>query len=714
MNEIRSKSRLPLLTPGRLVVLVVALGVGFIATVLVPGLQLAGDLVERIAALKFVGETQHYPALIRASLDSIRDRLGSHSYLQDAVTQLHDAALQLDTALPVLNAMRPAGTHAARLSRLWESERSALKPLLGFQGVPYEDHESTGPELNDSGRQLERDVTVAIRITRHALPSIEAELAAMGNELKSSSAQSATRLRWVLVAGLAMAAVLGLVVTLLLLARKRQDAVLRDARQQTVDILRTVKDGLFLIDEKMVIGSAYSNSLEAMFQRRDFAGLPFESLLKDLVAEKTLTTAVKYVRILWSERTNQKLVASINPLGEVEVHIDAGRGKVETRYLQFEFHRVRVDGKITHVLVAVSDVSARVDLARQLQAAQSQSQFQVDTLLGILHIEPAQLASFLTDSTAAMESINAILREPAREERAFRNKIETLFRPVHAVKGEAAALGLTSIESRAHAFEEGLNALRDKPGLSGDDFLPLVIQLDDLLIHLHSIDELVSRVSQLQFESVDAAHTVSDVLSGGLQPRGILPSDLTMMLQQLVDRVAADNHKEARLLCLGFETVPVAYRRMVKDISIQAVRNALVHGIETPANRLAAGKPQEGRLRLEFQPIGEKGYKFTLEDDGRGLATERIKAIGVARGLITADQAATLPLKQVYSLLFQSGFSTLSQATTDAGRGVGLNVIAELVLEVGGRIGLATLAGQYTRFSLTLPAVTLAEDALMA
>ena len=146
-----------------------------------------------------------------------------------------------------------------------------------------------------------------------------------------------------------------------------------------------------------------------------------------------------------------------------------GGGKFETRFLQFEFHRVRVDGRITHMLVSVSDVSSRVELARELQNSQSQAQAQVDTLLGILHIDPVQLASFLNDSNAAMKMINAVLREPAREEGAFRKKLDTLFRQAHSVKGEAAALGLSSIESRAHSFEDDLKLLRERAGLSGND-----------------------------------------------------------------------------------------------------------------------------------------------------------------------------------------------------------------------------------------------------
>ena len=244
-----------------------------------------------------------------------------------------------------------------------------------------------------------------------------------------------------MLSGLVIALALVVLVSVMLGARQRQESSLRLARQQTIDILRTVKDGLFLLDQHLIIGSAYSGAMETLFQRKDFAGVAFENLLKNIVSEKTLATALKFVRILWAERTNEKLVKTINPLGEVEVHLDGGNGKFDTRYLQFDFHRVRVDGEMTHVLVSVSDVSARVDLARELQTSQNQAQGQVDTLLGILHIDPAQLTSFLNDSNAAMKMINAVLREPTREEGVFRKKLDTLFRQVHSVKGEAAALG---------------------------------------------------------------------------------------------------------------------------------------------------------------------------------------------------------------------------------------------------------------------------------
>jgi HPt (histidine-containing phosphotransfer) domain-containing protein len=727
MNPRIAKTLLPRFSASGLMVLVIILAFSFVAIVLIPGLELASELADTSIALKFAGQQQRNPALIRASLESMHDRLTNRGYIQESLDQLRDASAKLDAGLKEMNAPRPAswfalsgdtsakgepisGKHATPLHDLWSTQQEALQPLLKFTGVPYQDNETTGTVLTEGGKQLERDVTTALRVGRHTIPLLDAELAAIVTDLQTRNARSATELRLVMLTGLLIAIVLGVLVATLLLARQRQDASLREARQQTADILRTVKDGLFLLDEHLVIGASYSSALESLFQRHDFAGLPFESLLKDIVSEKTLATALKFVSVLWSERTKENLVKTINPLGEVEVNFDSGPGKVSTRYLQFEFHRVRVDGKIRHVLVAVSDVSARVDLARELQSSQNQAQAQVDTLLGILHVDPTQLASFLNDSNAAMKMINAVLREPAREEGAFRKKLDTLFRQVHSVKGEAAALGLSSIESRAHSFEDDLKGLREKSDLSGNDFLPLVIKLDDLLTHLQSVGDLVSRLARLHVAAIGsnepASHTETAVIENSTSEPAPKPdASVTGMLQQLTLRVAGENHKEAALQCMGFDTVPDEYRRIVKDIAVQAVRNSIVHGLESTTDRLGSGKPTQGQLKLIFQELGDAGYKLIAEDDGQGLSTEKIKQAALKKGFITPEKAATLDAKQVFSLLFQPGFSTVEHATKDAGRGVGMNLMAGLMQQIGGKVSVATVPGKFTRLTLSLPPV---------
>src|ERR1700684_645902 len=301
MNPRIAKTLLPRFSAGGLVVLVVILAFSFVAIVLIPGLELASELVSSTVALKFVGQQQPNPALIHASLDSMHDRLTNRGYIQESLDQLRDAATKLDAGLKEMNAPRPAswfalsgdtgakgepisGKHAVPLRDLWSTQLEALQPLLKFTGVPYQDNETTGAVLNEGGRQLERDVTTALRVGKRTIPQLDAELAAIVTDLQTRNARSATELRLVMLTGLLIAIVLGVLVGILLLARQRQDASLREARQQTADILRTVKDGLFLLDEHLVIGTAHSSALAAVVQRKDLAGLGFADLLKGIVS----------------------------------------------------------------------------------------------------------------------------------------------------------------------------------------------------------------------------------------------------------------------------------------------------------------------------------------------------------------------------------------------------------------------------------------------
>jgi chemotaxis protein histidine kinase CheA len=315
------------------------------------------------------------------------------------------------------------------------------------------------------------------------------------------------------------------------------------------------------------------------------------------------------------------------------------------------------------------------------------------------------LASFLGDSDASFQMINAILREPAREEAVFRKKLDSIFRQVHSVKGEASAIGLSSIENRAHSFEEDLRALRDKPSLSGNDFLPLIVKLDDLFTHMQSIRDLVSRLSRLQLVSRAQESPGTTSINPPTPISSGESGDVGAVLRQLADRIAQESGKAVRLLVTGLELLPADYRRVVKDITVQAVRNAVVHGIEPSSARAASGKAECGVIRINVVGLGADGYKLSVEDDGQGLATDKIIASAVERGFITAEEAPTLDTKAVVRLLFRSGFSTADQTTKDAGRGVGMNLIADLVQQAGGKLGIATAAGKFTRFTVTLPAL---------
>jgi len=130
------------------------------------------------------------------------------------------------------------------------------------------------------------------------------------------------------------------------------------------------------------------------------------------------------------------------------------------------------------------------------------------------------------------------------------------------------------------------------------------------------------------------------------------------------------------------------------------VRNAIVHGIESPKARRKAGKPETGELRLEVRQEGNE-ILISVADDGAGLDVERIRARGLATGLLRADQNPSD--RELMDLIFAPGFSTASELTELAGRGVGMDVVRSEMSAFGGRIAINSEAGHGTRFTMNLP-----------
>ena len=742
----------------------------FIAIILAVNHGKAGQFSDNVAGVKFLSEQGQQPRAVHDASMLLSQRLANGEKIDDALERLRKAATSFDRSLNglanggmisdasgdiiVLSAMSTPEATAllASGSKLWDGYKAKLDPILRFSGSPYVTVQQPAPapapvaangknaapavaaappittiQLSPRGRRLQAalgDLTEYGATTQAQLHKV---LGQLSDQVEEDSRKETGTLRAIQVGGM-VAALLLLGAIFLFFARnlRKEEAVHNRARKETADILRTVNEGLFLLDKDLKLGSERSMALNQIFRREEFVDLTFDKLLKEIVPEKTLRTAMDYVALLWGERVNEKLVKTINPLNEVEVHFDNPAGGFDTHFLEFDFNRVKSDGSLSHLLVTVNDVTKRVMLSRELLDSQEKAQAQLDLLLRILHVEPDSLTSFLTDADVSLKMVNSILKEPAREESAFRAKIDGIYRQVHAVKGEAAALGLKTVEQRAHAFEESLNDLKGRNALSGSDFLPLVVKLDDLFNHLAQVREMLSRLVDLHHAIANKRSAGADVgaekvdqwLGGGghdqtqitktltapIESENISNSGLERTLEDLAARVASSQSKQVTLRCNGLEAVPESYRRAVKDITIQLVRNAVVHGIEEPTERSKANKAETGTLAVEFSARETDGYELIVQDDGRGLQLDRIKEVAVERGLITPAQAAMLDPRQTMALIFRPGFSTADRVTTDAGRGAGMDLVRILVAELGGRVGLASAGGKFSKFKIWLPA----------
>jgi chemotaxis protein histidine kinase CheA len=176
-------------------------------------------------------------------------------------------------------------------------------------------------------------------------------------------------------------------------------------------------------------------------------------------------------------------------------------------------------------------------------------------------------------------------------------------------------------------------------------------------------------------------------------------------LEQLVQRIASEQGKQVVLQTHGLDphTIPHKYHKTVWDIAVQLVRNAVVHGIETPYERRYAQKGDTGNLEVNFTPKSE-GYELTIRDDGCGIDAEKLRAKALEQGTWgEEDLVASWDRDRLLSLIFEPGFSMASEVSKDAGRGVGMDIIKEVVEGVQGQLVMDTVTGQYCEFKVQLP-----------
>jgi HPt (histidine-containing phosphotransfer) domain-containing protein len=711
---------------------------------LIWGFRLATHMRTNIIALQTASTLQTYPEEISHQLNALRDRLEVRAYSGQALADLQASVKRFDQELRLLggsvDADSPQLGHALLL---WHQYGPVLEPVVSFNGQPYVDSDTAGSSLSREGREHYAAVKRAQLFASENARPLQTQLANLATSLEHTSSAAATRLRSLLMGGVFAALVLAVVAAYFQLSRSRHERVAREAQEQTRDILKTVREGFFLLDAQYRIGAVWSEALTRMFSRNDFAGLTFEELLADLVPQSTLATATKYIKLLWGDRAHENLMKSINPLGQLEITMDNGHGGKETRYLQFDFHRVMGPEGIKHVLCSVGDITSSVLLARELHESQENANAQLDMMVGMMHVDPLQLVAFLDTAETGLKLVNTILKEPARTDAEFRKKLAGLFRELHTIKGEASALNLKSIATRVHTLEDMVGECKKKPELSGNDFLPMVLKLDDLLAHLRNVREMAARLTVLKdtvpgataaapATTVDvtptpaataapmspapsataAASSSAAARAPASAPAGRAASserasrrveELSPALHSMAERLAQDHAKRFRLTLNGLAEVPVPYAATIKDCLIQMLRNAAVHGIEAPEVRRAQAKRDTGSVVVDFRRTAE-GYELLFEDDGAGIAPEMLKAAAVRRQLITEEDAELMDTRAAMALIFRPGFSTQEDISMDAGRGVGMDVVARSVYALGGKIGVSTHPGKFTRFKIVLPA----------
>ncbi len=588
----------------------------------------------------------------------------------------------------------------------------------------------------------EDELTQAVEQAKTSSLLINDSLDNLTKDVFNSAERQATTIRLVQILGVAAIFAYFLIFVFFFVRRLRDtDAEAFAARRETQEIMETVNTGLFLLDKDLNIGQQHSRALNDIVGAERLAGENFTNVLRGRISDKDLKTTQQFIEQLYNPRVKEKLVDSLNPLHKVMLHNASGEDSATSRFLDFKFSRVYENKDIARILVNVNDVSDAVYLEQRLEKERSQNDMQIEMLTTILNVNPKIINEFIGNTKTHIDKMNNILKNPGSSQFELEGKLNAIYREMHSLKGEASALKLHSFTKIASDAEDKLDALQNQGKLSGNNFLPLAVHLDDLLSLSNTIEMLGERINQAVPKAVSSAKVpapmTTAINANTLKSSTSQPIITTPATQQSVDSsassmsidvgndidlndesddeqlsyyqdfaqdIAVRQGKQVQLNGhnLAHVNIPAHLKQPIKEISIQLLRNAVVHGIESPEARQSAGKSVIGSIDLEMQRDNQN-LIIALQDDGQGIDYEGIRHKLVADGRFEQDAASQLTQGELLKTLFASGFSTKEQADEDGGRGVGLDVIKALVKEYNGKLNVNSEFGKMTRFVITLP-----------
>ena len=231
-------------------------------------------------------------------------------------------------------------------------------------------------------------------------------------------------------------------------------------------------------------------------------------------------------------------------------------------------------------------------------------------------------------------------------------------------------------------------------------------------------NQLVQGIRDLEIGSVKVplqrlSQIVSELQEGVMKTRMQPIGNAWQKLPRLIRDLSHDLDKKIDLRLSGADTeVDRQVLEIIKDPLTHMIRNSADHGLETPADRIAAGKSEIGTISVSA--CHESGHiVIEIEDDGRGLDTDRIRQKLAERGLLSETAAAQLSVAQIHRYIFDAGFSTAAKITAVSGRGVGMDVVRSNIEKIGGSIELSSAEGKGTKFIIRIPLTLAIADALI-
>ena len=365
---------------------------------------------------------------------------------------------------------------------------------------------------------------------------------------------------------------------------------------------------------------------------------------------------------------------------------------------------------VTLILVTIDRIKEILD---ELETHQQEPSGADDDLIEKLHgmLERTKQTAASPPGTVG-SLINQKLERPLRPGEVSLDELERAFRetpgPVPEPPEPAAASAAPAASEKKPKDQE------DRPEskvtnhsirVNVDTLEHLMTMVSELVLTRNQLLEMVRKHEDSEFKvplqrlSSVTAELQEGVMKTRMQPVG----NAWQKLPRVVRDLATELGKQIELEMNGADTeLDRQVLDLIKDPLTHMVRNSADHGLETPEQRRAAGKPEKGTIRLSAYHEG--GYIIIeIADDGRGLDTEKIKAKAIANGLVSEADAEKVSDAQIQRFIFAPGFSTVSAVSNVSGRGVGMDVVRANIDQIGGTIDVRSVQGRGMSVTIKIP-----------
>ncbi|MGT2503983.1 hybrid sensor histidine kinase/response regulator [Bradyrhizobium guangxiense] len=252
---------------------------------------------------------------------------------------------------------------------------------------------------------------------------------------------------------------------------------------------------------------------------------------------------------------------------------------------------------------------------------------------------------------------------------------------------------------------EGASIANQSIRVNVDTLEHLMTMVSELVLTRNQLLEISRRNEDTEFKvplqrlSNVTAELQEGVMKTRMQPIG----NAWQKLPRIVRDLSSELGKQIELEMHGADTeLDRQVLDLIKDPLTHMVRNSADHGLETPAERLAAGKGEQGTIRLSAYHEGGH-IIICIADNGRGLNTEKIKAKAISSGLVTEAELEKMSEAQIHKFIFAPGFSTAAAITSVSGRGVGMDVVRTNIDQIGGTIDIKSVAGEGSSVTIKIP-----------